>query len=450
MQTQASGNRPRRRSPTCKQQKQARAGAATEQLGRVFTPAVVDELRAEAGYNPRQRHATAHRLLAVVVEAFLFGQTLGFARIRAFFVRRFGSIRPRAFQLRFKQPAAVAFFRAAFNRLTKAVLESAGLRLGGPLAAFSDVLAYDATGQRVPPRGRPSLPSCVDGRAGAKCLVGYSLKTGLITEASHDAETASELPMWRKLVPALRRGVLYLMDLAFLERALFVDARAAGAHVLMRLKSNVKVTVIGHLAGRKHVPLPSWSLNYYLRSAPTRRGTLYDLDVRWGRGHHAVDLRLVGISLGGKRGLRFYLTTVPRDVMTAAQLVEGYRLRWLIEFLFREMKQSSDIGRSATADADALQALTYGAMIGHLLVRSLRVVAALRHDVPLEQLRPLACLHIVRPFADALVGALLRRKRIVWRGLVVTITAALVEFARELKPSKSRPRIALTLGARGG
>jgi len=84
--------------------------------------------------------------------------------------------------------------------------------------------------------------------------------------------------------------------------------------------------------------------------------TLYDLDVRWGCGRQAVDLRLVGISLGGKRGLGFYLTTVPRDVMTAAQLAETYRLRWLIKFLFREIKQASDIGRSATADVNALQA----------------------------------------------------------------------------------------------
>jgi hypothetical protein len=43
------------------------------------------------------------------------------------------------------------------------------------------------------------LPACGAGRAGAKWLVGYSLKTGLLEEALVDAESASELPMWRRV-----------------------------------------------------------------------------------------------------------------------------------------------------------------------------------------------------------------------------------------------------------
>jgi len=57
-----------------------------------FTSAVVDELREQTGYNPRQRSITAQRLMLVVVEAFLLGQTLGFTALRAIFVRRFGFV----------------------------------------------------------------------------------------------------------------------------------------------------------------------------------------------------------------------------------------------------------------------------------------------------------------------------------------------------------------------
>jgi hypothetical protein len=42
-----------------------------------FSPAVVDELREQTGYNPRQRSITVQRIMLVVVEAFLMGQTLG-------------------------------------------------------------------------------------------------------------------------------------------------------------------------------------------------------------------------------------------------------------------------------------------------------------------------------------------------------------------------------------
>jgi len=108
------------------------------------------------------------------------------------------------------------------------------LAWSGALAQFSDVRVYDGTGQRVPPRGRERLPGCSAGKAGSKWLMGYSIKTGLLEHGECAAETASETPLWRKLVPSFTRGVLYLFDLGFFERKLFADAQAVGAHVLMR------------------------------------------------------------------------------------------------------------------------------------------------------------------------------------------------------------------------
>ena len=76
----------------------ARSQAVEEALRRTFTTEVVDELREQTGYNPRQRSITAQRLMLVVVEAFLMGQTLGFSAIRAIFVRRFGFVRHARFR----------------------------------------------------------------------------------------------------------------------------------------------------------------------------------------------------------------------------------------------------------------------------------------------------------------------------------------------------------------
>lgn len=413
-----------------------------------FTSAVVDELREQTGYNPRQRSVTAQRLMLVVVEAFLLGQTLGFTAMRAIFVRRFGFVRPCPFQKRFKQASAAAFFRAALERLVASVISRAGLALTGPLAQFGDVRIYDGTGQRVPPRGRKVLPGCSAGKAGSKWVVGYSIKTGLLEHAEGGAETASETPLWHKLVPSFTRGVLYLFDLGFFERNLFAAAQDAGAHVLMRLKKTAKVRVIGHIVDRSLGAIPNWSLGYYLTSVSRRSGTLFDLDVVWGKGKHLIGLRLVGIA-HTSRSIRWYLTTVPRSQLSAQQVVQAYRLRWLIELLFREIKQATDLGRSFTADAYAVQAMTYGAMLAHVLVRSLRIQAALDNEIPLEQLRPLACLHVARAFARDIIDALAAPTSRAWIRVSQAVGLALALLARELKPSRSRPRIALNLGAVG-
>jgi hypothetical protein len=414
----------------------------------MFTPEVVDELREQTGYNPRQRVATAFRLMLTVVEAFLVGQTLSFTALRAIFARRFGVMRPCPFQRRFKQAEAGAFFRAALERIVVSVVQAAGLELGGPLAAFSDVRIYDGTGQRVPPRGRESLPGCNEGRAGTKWVMGYSIKTGLLEHGTFDAETASETPLWRRLVSNFARGALYLFDLGFFERRLFAEAQQAGAHVLMRLKSTAKVRVTANVCNGRLVALPNWALGYYLQGTSRARGTLFDLDVTWGKAKELIALRLVGIAHTSSN-IRWYLTTVPREMLTAEQVVQTYRLRWLIELLFREIKQAADLGRAFTANRHAVEALTYGAMVAHVLVRSLRIQAALANEVPLEQLRPLACLHVARAFASEIVDALAADCAEAWARVARRVGNVLIGIAREVRPSRSRPRIALKLGAIG-
>jgi hypothetical protein len=153
--------------------------------------------------------------------------------------------------------------------------------------------------------------------------MGYSIKTGLLEHGICGPETASETPLWRQLVPSFTPGALYLFDLGFFERALFAAAQQAGAHVLMRLKSTAKVRVQGFGDG-------GWSLNYYLSAVSRRRGTMFDLDVLWGKGKDAVALRLVGYAHTSKC-IRWYLTTVPRSMLTTRQVIQAYRLRWLIE-----------------------------------------------------------------------------------------------------------------------
>ena len=77
------------------------------------------------------------------------------------------------------------------------------------------------------------------------------------------------------------------------------------------------------------------------------------------------------------------------------------------------------------------------------------VEAALANEVPLEQLRPLACLHVARAWAREIVDALATATRYTALPLAEAVRDAIVALARELKPSRSRQRIALKLGAVG-
>ena len=414
----------------------------------------VDLLRSETGYNPRQRVATAHRLLLTCVEGCLSGQTLGFSTLRAFFVKRFGPIRPRAFQLRFKSSSAVAFFERALSYLVAQVLEEFAPPLTKTLSGFADIHVYDASQQRVPARGRKQdLCSTKPELGGSKWLIGYSLRHGAAFHALGGSGCMPELKNFWHLVGRLRPGVLYLVDLAYFSREMFIRATEQGAFVLMRLKAcksfRKQLHVVSAIEGgvpyrpRKFTRLPA-----YLRRAQREKNFLIDLDVHWDVSKSPLALRCVG-AYHRKTGWRLYLTTVPRNRLAPEQLVATYRLRWLVEFLFREWKQQLDWGRSATSDKHALFALTYAALFAHALMRSLRIATALRNDVPLDSLRPLASLHALRACAADLISAAIARPPRIWNLCIDNLAHVLFHLAYEQKSSRNRTRIAHQLGAIG-
>ena len=93
--------------------------------------------------------------------------------------------------------------------------------------------------------------------------------------------------------------------------------------------------------------------------------------------------------------------------------------------------------------------MTYGAILAHALVRSMRIMAALANQVPIEQLRPIACLRMVQACARELIDALSGPSAPAWERVTTAVGWLITEFARERRPSCSRPRIALNLGAIG-
>src|SRR5690606_22819460 len=120
----------------------------------------------------------------------------------------------------------------------------------------------------------------------------------------------------------------------------------AGAHVLMRLKSSAKVRVVGHMNPDGTVEaVNECSLDYHIKYQSRRQGTVFDFDVLWGKGKQAGKLRLVGYA-HKHDDIRWYLTTVSREQLSARDIIKAYRLRWSIELLFRELKQNVDLGRS--------------------------------------------------------------------------------------------------------
>ncbi len=65
------------------------------------------------------------------------------------------------------------------------------------------------------------------------------------------------------------------------------------------------------------------------------------------------------------------LTTFPREEFSLEQILESYRFRWQIEFVFKRFKQIAQLGHLPKYDDDSARAWLYGKLFVALLTEKL-------------------------------------------------------------------------------
>jgi hypothetical protein len=137
-------------------------------------------------------------------------------------------------------------------------------------------------------------------------------------------------------------GALYLWDLGYQNYERFIDATEAGAYVLQRLKELSNPVVLASygptgcrrpLVGQQGRPL---RLNEACEFGYVHHQAVLDLDVDLAAGSRKTTARVVCVPHQGED--RYYLTTLPRDIFSAHDIAELYRVRWEVELLFRSWK----------------------------------------------------------------------------------------------------------------
>jgi putative transposase len=223
------------------------------------------------------------------------------------------------------------------RRLKKLVERTGDTELRGRLLHFADVLVPDGCAFKV----AAALSGVYAGTgtdAELKLHAVHSVRAGGAVSVKSSAGSMHDSDgFWPEHWEA---GALYLWDLGFENKARFIDAVHAGAHVLQRLKSSSNPIVVASYGPTGHGRAVVDDLGRALRlEEACSFGVLHathvlDLDVRiddtQGR---SVVARVVCVPFGGED--RYYLTTLPRAIFTPHDVAELYRVRWEVERMFR-------------------------------------------------------------------------------------------------------------------
>jgi hypothetical protein len=359
-------------------------------LTRVFPPALVDAVVAEAGRGERRQRLLPARVVVYYVLAMALFSDASYEEVMRQLVE--GLSWASGWQRVWEVPSKAAIFKAR-QRLGPEPLELlfgavcvplAGKRTRGAFYRGLRLMSLDGTTldvadtvENVAAFGRPgSARGHGVGAFPQLRLVGLAeCGTHAITSAALGPYTSSELVLADELLGWLRPGMLCLADRGFYSFKRFGQAHASGAQLLWRVGSNVALA--------REQTLGDGSYLTHIQR------------IRHGRDRHtAIQARVVEYTLedpglpAAERRYRLVTTILDPEQAPAGELAALYRERWELEGAIDELKTHQRGPRIVlrSKHPDGVLQEAYGYLCTHYAIRRLMHDAALRADLDPDRL----------------------------------------------------------------
>ncbi len=293
----------------------------------------------------------------------VFGAATGQDTARSAITQRFGD-------------GSAKLMRAVFEHVVERLPEEGTPpELLGKLERFESVLSHDGSVLALSPLLNKLFPSTRTNSvaAAAKLHATADLVGRRITAVELTGERHSELDVaWDE--PAVV-GALYIDDLGYYSHDYFAVTVDAGGHVLSRLKASSNPTVVEVYHG---VRGPKASVGMKFKDLViTQSHSTFDLKARFATKENGPrDFRIVGVYNEETGEYHSYVTNLPPEDFSAEELAELYRLRWVIELLFKILKSFCHLDHVDTKDPDALRTHVYASLIASVMMQALLVSSA--------------------------------------------------------------------------
>lgn len=204
----------------------------------------------------------------------------------------------------------------------------------------------------------------------------FCLATGTVLDSAMGSLKTSEQALCATLLQGSWKQWLWVADRNFGVYSVVCAARAAQAHVLVRL-TRVRAAKLARLAGLSLAPGLDALLPWLASRHDQCPGGLPGLPV-------AGRLVAVRIERPGYRPVTLYLFTTLQDQRkcSAQQLAQLYGERWKVELCFRYVKTQMDLGFLECHSADMVRKEWLAGLIAYNLIRWTMAAAAASAQVP--------------------------------------------------------------------
>jgi putative transposase len=244
------------------------------------------------------------------------------------------------------------------------------------LQHFKEVRITDSTAHFLKRFAKAWAPSTSDARPAAiKLHATISLADALPVDAAITGQRVHD----NKAFPSdtLEGGTLHLFGLGYLDFDRFVEMTLQQVSFLTRLKESHNPLIVRvHVGGGSRLECRGLRLEQALSEGllVPEKGRI-DLDVRLTAGTGTCIARVVGVQ-DEADGMHWYLTTVSRDLLGPGDVCEAYRLRWLIELVFKQAKSGLGLTSILAWRESAVAALVHAKIVALCLARLLEYSVA--------------------------------------------------------------------------
>ncbi len=292
----------------------------------------------------------------------VFGAATGVETARSAITQRFGE-------------GSANLMKAVFDNVLERLPEASHPELLGKLEQFESVLAHDGSVLALSPLLNKLFPPTRTNSVGAaaKLHATVDLVHRKIVAVELTGERHSELDVaWEEPV---RVNALYIDDLGYYCHDYFAATVDCGGHILSRLKTSTNPTVVEVYHG---VRSPKASVGMKFKDIVfTQSRSTFDLKATFSsKDNDPRDFRIVGVYNEEAGKYHCYVTDLSPDDFSAEEIADIYRLRWVIELLFKLLKSFCHLDHVDTKDPDALRTHIYASLIASTVLYALLVSSA--------------------------------------------------------------------------
>jgi putative transposase len=414
-------------------------------IRKLFPTTHIECLARETGAVVRQRKVKIADFFWTLVLGFGVGRKRTIAGLRRQYEKTSGqSIEESSFYDRFT-PGLVKMLKQCVAHALEQSL-GVGRALDGHLETFRDVIMTDSTVIRLHDLLEGVFPACRTNhtKAALKAHAVISVTGAGRQSIKITSERRHDGPVFQ--VGKWVAGRLLLFDLGYFRYQLFDCITRNRGYFVSRLKSNSNPTIVA--INRKYrgraVPVIGRKLRDILEHLQ-REVLDVMVEVRFQHRRYAGKrsygtqiLRVVGVRDEASGEYHLYITNLPTEKLAAKDIKATYALRWQVELLFKEWKQSYRLEDMPSRKVVVVEALLHAAILTLVVSRQLLDAVRKRLQQQAHRLKDARWGAVFESVAADLLRIVLRPPREV-RHLERDISRTILHEAPD--PNASRPSL---------